>query len=311
VADLRAAARILDPARLLRGLREALRSPGRTLRLAVAFAAAGLLLGYAFSALVWFPAGGVPRDLVRVPDLRGTDLADADARARQVGLALAVVDSLHHPTAARGRVLAQDPLPRQFARPGDTVRVAASLGRGSRPVPDVVGLRQAQAAVVLRQAGFEPVLQWVDGEADVGQVVDTRPEPGRRLELPAQVAVLVSAGPRIAVVPDLVTRSLAEAETTLARLGLRLGTVVPDTSADAAPGTVLAQNPVPGTSVPRGTPVAVSVAGARAPAADTAAADTAASADTASAAGAGAAPAPGDARRDVGPVRAGREPEVR
>ncbi len=89
-------------------------------------------------------------------------------------------------------------------------------------------------------------------------------------------------------------RSLEEARETLRRLGLQLGEISEDSASLAAPGTVIGQNPPPGTQVARATRVAVTRAVAPPPplivttdvAPDTAAAspDTAAvSADTAAA----------------------------
>lgn len=238
-----------------------LRSPRATLLAALGTAFVGFTVGYAITVFAVFPSEGRPRDLVPVPDLLGREREEVQRILEQRRLRYVEAEALHHPTAPPGRVIAQDPLPRQLARQDGPVEVTVSRGPEERPVPDVVGLNEKTAAVVLRHAGFEPVLRWVDAESDVGQVVGTRPEPGQRLELPAQVTLLVSAGPRVVVVPDLLTRSLPEARSTLERLGLRLGRVIPDTSGDAAPGTVLAQNPLPGTSVARGDSVSVAVAG--------------------------------------------------
>ncbi len=243
-------------------VREVLRTPRKTFLAGLGIALVGFGVGYLVSTFVIFPSEGTPGDIVTVPRLTGEDREEARRLLERQRLHYREAESLHHPAAPEGEVLAQDPLPRQLARRGDTVEVTVSRGPEERAVPDVVGLTARQAFVVLRQAGFDPLGQRVDAEADVGEVVATRPEPGRRLELPAQVTVVVSAGPRIVTVPNLLTRSLTEARATLERLGLQLGRVWPDSSADAAPGTVLAQNPLPGATVPRGDSVSVSVAGA-------------------------------------------------
>lgn len=237
-----------------------LRSPRRTALAALALAFVAFWVGYGVTVFALLPAEGIPGDLVSVPDLVGRDAEDARRMIQDRRLEYVEAGSLHHPTAPAGVVLAQDPLARQLTARGGKVEVTVSRGPEQRPVPDVVGLREAQAIVVLEQAGFRPQVRTVDAEVDVGQIVGTRPEPGDELQIPAEVTLLVSAGPRIVVVPDLVTRSLAESRATLERLGLRLGRVVQDTTGDAAPGTVLAQNPLPGTTVGRGDSVSVAVA---------------------------------------------------
>jgi serine/threonine-protein kinase len=147
-----------------------------------------------------------------------------------------------------------------MAQPGSAVELVTSLGPKLSPVPEVVGLGHSQAEIALARAGYESELDWVDADADVGQVVDTRPAPGTPLQLPGTVRLFVSAGPRRAPVPNLVTRSLSEARATLERLGLRLGDVRQDSASLAAPGTVLAQTPAAGTIVDRASRVRVTVA---------------------------------------------------
>lgn len=241
-------------------IRAILRSPRRAALAALGLAFAGFWIGYAISVLAVFPTEGTPGDLVSVPDLVGRDAEEARSVLEERRLEYVEAEALHHPTAPADEVIAQDPLARQLLRRGGSVEVTVSRGSEERPVPDVVGLRETQAIVVLEQSGFRPQLRTVDAEVDVGQVVGVRPEPGDRLRIPAEVVLLVSAGPRVVVVPNLVTRSLAEAGATLERLGLRLGRVVADSTGDAAPGTVLAQNPLPGTTVSRGDSISVAVA---------------------------------------------------
>ena len=241
-------------------IREILRSPRRAALAALGLAFLAFWIGYAISVFAVFPTEGTPGDLVSIPDLVGRDAEEVRRVLEERRLAYVEAESLHHPTAPAGEVIAQDPLARQLQRRGGSVEVTVSRGPEERPVPDVVGLREAQALVVLEQSGFRPQVRSVDAEVDVGQVVGVRPEPGDRLRIPADVWLLVSAGPRIVVVPNLVTRSLTEARATLERLGLRLGRVVADSTGEAAPGTVLAQNPLPGTTVGRGDSVSVAVA---------------------------------------------------
>lgn len=244
-----------------RGFRAALTSPAKVFVAALGSALVGLLLGYSLSVFVLFPGEEVPGGLVLVPNLTGLEREAARHMAEERGLSYVEADSFNHPSIAAGRVLAQDPLEGQWALAGASVWVTVSLGPVRRSLPSVEGLGYQVATLALREAGFKPVLSWVDAQAAVGEVVGTRPPAGTRLELPAEVTVLVSAGPERIMVPDLVSRSLAEARATLERLGLRLGRVVTDVASDAAPGTVLAQTPLAGTVASRGDSVSLAVAG--------------------------------------------------
>lgn len=232
--------------------------PHRLAVTGIAVAAVGFLVGYLITVVAVFPPQSAAAGLKRVPELVGRSADEARSRVERADLVYEEA-GLHHPDAP-GTVVAQEPLGGQMAEPGSAVRVTLSLGPKMHPVPDVVGLSHLQAEVALERAGYENELIWVDAEADVGEVVGTQPAPGTPLGLPGQVSVLVSAGlPRVRV-PDLVTRSLAEAQATLERLGLRLGDVSEDSASLAAPGTVLRQSPRAGNEVARATKVAVSVA---------------------------------------------------
>ncbi|MGD2155107.1 MAG: PASTA domain-containing protein [Gemmatimonadales bacterium] len=216
-----------------------------------------------------FPPHNVAADLTRVPDLVGETVDDARRRAEREDLAFEEALGIHHSQPV-GTVVAQEPLAGQMAPPGSPVRVTVSLGPPERAVPDVVGLSREQAEMILLQGGFEVEVTRVDASADVGQVVGTRPAPGTPVGLPGAVRLLVSAGASTVRVPDLAMQSLTEAEATLRRLGLRLGQVSEDSAGLAAPGTVIGQSPAAGDEAARGARVAVTVASAPTPAADSA-----------------------------------------
>jgi len=233
--------------------------PRHVLGAALGIAGLGFLVGYLITVLIVFPSHDVAANLRDVPDLVGSSADEARRVLEAAGLSYEEESGLHH-TAAIGTVVAQEPLAGQMAQPASAVRVSLSLGPKLAPVPDVVGLGHTQAEIALTSAGYESEFVWVDAEADVGEVVDTRPAPGTPVQLPGRVQLIVSAGPPEVQVPNLVTRSLAEARETLERIGLRIGTIGQDSASLAAPGTVLAQNPRAGRVVERATRIAVTVA---------------------------------------------------
>lgn len=216
--------------------------------------------GYLVTVIVFFPAQGASNDLVKVPELVGRSGEDAEVLLEGKGLKYEETTAFHHPEAPAGAVVAQNPLPGQMTRPGAPVRVTLSLGPREQAVPDVRGLSRRQAEIVLERAGFRTDVNFVDAEVDVGRVVDTEPDPGTGLVLPGNVRLQVSAGPPRVEVPDLVTRSLPEAQSLLERLGLRVGSVSREWASQSAAGTVIGQAPESGTVVDRGTRVSVTVA---------------------------------------------------
>ncbi len=233
--------------------------PRHVFAAALGIAGLGFVLGYLITVVFVFPSQDVAANLRHVPNLVGFSAEEARRELEAAGLAYEEDMGLHH-SAAIGTVVAQEPLGGQMAQPASPVKVILSLGPKLAPVPDVVGLGHTQAEIALSSAGYESEFVWVDADADVGEVVDTRPAPGTPVELPGRVQLVVSAGPPEVQVPNLVTRSLAEAREMLERIGLRLGTIREDSESLAAPGTVLAQNPRPGRVVERATRIAVTVA---------------------------------------------------
>jgi serine/threonine-protein kinase len=232
-------------------------SPARAVALAVGVILLGCGVGYLATVLFIFPPRDLAADLERVPDVVGETVEEARERVESAGLVFATGSGFHH-EAEKGRVIAQEPLAGQMARPGATVTVTASLGPRMGTVPDIVGLSQDQAEGILQGAGYEGELVWVDDEADPGQVVGTRPAPGTPVELPGKVTLLVSAGPPRVQVPELTLRPLSSVRETLERLGLRLGQVT-EVPAEGTPGVVLEQDPAAGTEVARGTEIVVTV----------------------------------------------------
>ncbi|NIW37322.1 MAG: PASTA domain-containing protein [Gemmatimonadetes bacterium] len=219
----------------------------------------GFGLGYLITAVLLFPSQSVARGLVRVPDLVGLQAEEARERLERARLGYEEAPGLSHSRPA-GTVVAQEPLAGQMARPGAAVDVFLSQGPRERPVPDIIGLAQSQAEIVLSHAGFSSQVIWVDAEADVGQVVGMQPAPGTPAAPSSEVRLIVSAGPRTVNVPDLSGRSLEEARTALERLGLRLGEVTELPDSLAAPGTVRGQSPRPGSVLDRGSAVGVAIA---------------------------------------------------
>ncbi len=238
--------------------------PAQRRRLLPALLLVGLFgLGYLVATQWIFPGGpaGPSGDVARVPDLVGLAVDEARRSLDEAGLALAVGARVPHPKAPEGAVIAQTPLPGQYARPGAPVQVTVSSGPERRKVPDLRGLSARQGQIVLERLGFSTTLDSARSDVQRGQVVGSRPDAGQDLQLPAQVTVLVSRGPTVARVPDLSGRHVGDVSAALRDVGLSLGEVTYDPDAFAAAGRVIAQDPPPGFSLRRGGSVSIRVAG--------------------------------------------------
>lgn len=243
-------------------------------------AGAALLLllfgaGYLVSARLLFPASApeaAAGEVVEVPDLVGLSADDARGSLDGAGLDFVARSEMPHPDAPEGAVVAQSPLPGQLARPGAPVEVTLSQGPRRRTVPDLRGLSDRQGRIVLERLGFRAAVDTASSQIERGRVVGTRPEAGTELTLPADVDLVVSRGPEVADVPELVGVHVDDVGDRLRSRGLRLGEVTYDPEAFAAPGRVIGQTPAPGFALRVGGRVSVRVAGAAPePAADSAA----------------------------------------
>ena len=119
-------------------------------------------------------------ELAEVPDVVGTDHAEAGAAVEERGL---IADS--YPVESNepsGTVVAQNPDAGTQLAQGQHVRLNVSLGTGtpgSGEIPDVTGEGEQDARESLRSAGF--TVRTIDRDApeeeDVGEVILQRPEP--------------------------------------------------------------------------------------------------------------------------------------
>ena len=180
-----------------------------------------------------------------VPNLVGMTVDEARAALKEARLELGSV------SGTGDAVGDQEPEAGTEVEPGTAVRVGlASEAPALAVVPDLVDTRVSDAADVLTPAGL--VLGTVSGDGDV--IRTQSPRPGA--EVPRETAIDVTVGtpvPQSVVVPNLVDVSLDDAPAVLVSSGLELGQV-------AGRGDVIhSQTPAPGTEVPSGSSVNVSV----------------------------------------------------
>lgn len=198
---------------------------------------------------------------VQVPDVVGRHLDDARDILRDAGLEYALARRVHHPEVPEFHVIAQHPDPQRVVKAGRVVELAMSLGPEIAEVPDVTGLPEREARLILTQQGF--TLGSVEEEfrldVDPNEVVGQFPEPGQPWERGKPVDLWVARaqveGPRVAL-PDFRGLTLEEMRAELARLGLHEGQVWPEPTDRVPPGRIIDQNPPPGQEADMGTAVA-------------------------------------------------------
>ncbi len=125
-------------------------------------------------------------------------------------------------------------------------------------LPRVLGLTEVQARRKLTELGFRVRL---DGERQNdtfsrGTVIWQDPPPGTVLPPNSAVQLVLSAGPSLVAVPDVIGFNLPQATRIFSAAGVRVGSV--DTVAGGQErSVVLATRPAAGVGRPRGAPIAL------------------------------------------------------
>jgi serine/threonine-protein kinase len=219
-----------------------------------------VLAGYLTAYLILFPAPLLPGHQA-VPRVLGLTLAEAQAEIQKSKLQVTDGGAEPHPTASAGIVIWQDPPPGVIAPEGAKVTLVSSSGPPKIPVPDVAKLDGGLAQSLIAAAGLvASQVESVQADAPTGLVMLTRPPAGTALAPGTSVTVVISRGAPTIPIPDLLGMASGDARTRLEMEGLQLGTVTRRRTADASPGTVVAQRPAAGTLAAPGTVVDIVVA---------------------------------------------------
>jgi beta-lactam-binding protein with PASTA domain/predicted Ser/Thr protein kinase len=141
------------------------------------------------------------------------------------------------------------------------------LGPGATAtVPSVVGRTEAEAVTAVRTASLDPQVSEVfDEKVPKGEVVRADPAPGASVPRGSDVALVVSKGPERYAVPSVVGMTLAEATARIKGGSLKVGKVTKAFSEKVPEGQVISAAPKAGSSLKKGTAVALAVSKGRKP----------------------------------------------
>jgi serine/threonine-protein kinase len=142
-----------------------------------------------------------------------------------------------------------------------------TMGPGSRTVvPTLSQLSRTDALASLERASLRSeVTDSFDEVVPAGIVISQDPKPGAEVSKLSSVALTVSKGQERYAAPSLVGGPADAAGSTLEQSNLKLGTRTDAFSETVAVGTVISQDPPPGTSLRRDTVVTITVSKGREP----------------------------------------------
>jgi serine/threonine-protein kinase len=192
-----------------------------------------------------------------VPRLRGEPLVEADTLLSGANLTLGAVTEVWHETVPEGVIIAASPTAGTELRPDAAVDVTVSKGPRPIKIPDFTGKRAERAEARLTELGFEvDVTEEHSDEVDAGVVISQDPSSGKGFK-DDTINLVVSKGPVLVEVPDLIADTVEQARSELAAVGLKIRVV--ETSLYIGVDHVVDQDPNAGNSIPKGSTVTVSI----------------------------------------------------
>ena len=137
-------------------------------------------------------------------------------------------------------------------KPGTTAPTTATVPS------DLVGKDQVTAQDELTRLGLKSSIKGLSSSQAPGNVLRADPSGGSVVKVGSTVTLFVSTGLKLATVPSLKGMTVQQATAALTARGLKYGDET-DTNDLATAGTVIKQDPVAGSTAPRGSAVAVTV----------------------------------------------------
>ncbi|WP_435807955.1 PASTA domain-containing protein, partial [Streptomyces cyaneofuscatus] len=198
-------------------------------------------------------------EIVRVPDVAGSSLADARRSLKKVGLAPGMVTREFSEDVARGEVIRTDPRAGTDRNPDTAVALIVSKG-SPVDVPDVTGLSVEDATAELAEEGLKvDVLpgRVHSSEAD-GDIAKQSPGAGTEAAEGDTIELTVSKGPRMLDVPDITGRDVDEARATLEEAGFEVKVDRPFLSFS---DTIASQSVEGGEQAPEGSTITIRTKG--------------------------------------------------
>jgi|GEM_PF-15330 len=199
-----------------------------------------------------------------IPDLRGISVEKADEILKALGLILKIKSYQSDKIFRKGEIISQSPpagSPFSFQQ---EVAVVVSSGPPLIITPDFTGKTLAEAKELAHKVEVE--LE-VENSVDISfseqrKVVSQNPLPGKPLPEGTRVSVYLEEKELLVAVPDVRGKLLFDARATLKLSRLNLKVVEERVEKSVPVGTVLFQNPLPGTKVKEGGVVELTIASA-------------------------------------------------
>lgn len=193
---------------------------------------------------------------ITVPDVTGKQLTLARQILEDQHLRVTVAETFDASIPV-GVVVSQTPEAGTTVKEERTITIYVSKGGEELEMPNLRGLKQADAVAKLQQMGLRLGSSYETfSDEDSGTVISQDPRSGTRISKGQSVDITVSKGQKIkkVTIPDVKGVPSDRARTMIEGSNLKVGSISEEASTQAA-GTVVSQSPAGGTEVDSGTAV--------------------------------------------------------
>lgn len=156
--------------------------------------------------------------LIAAPNLNGKNISEATEAVLAAGFTVGEVQSFFNPASA-GTVFNYLGSDGNQIPEGSRINISLSLG----PVPVVIGMAQAAAISAIESSGLviKDIKEEFNDSVPTGQVINLVPQV-EPLAKNSEVSLLVSKGPNLVMVPNMIGQTVLAAKTALEGLGLKV-----------------------------------------------------------------------------------------
>ena len=163
--------------------------------------------------------GGAPT-LVEIPDLTGSEQAQALNDLQSLGFIVGIENAADSSVPA-GFVITTQPPANTITNPDTLVTIIVSVGPEAFPIPYVVDLEVARGIYVIKESGFQvgQQLEINDDNIPRGFIISQNPIAGTKMSPDSTVDLVISAGPSLIEISDLSRKSIVDAIQILETLG--------------------------------------------------------------------------------------------
>lgn len=227
-----------------------------------------LILGFAIG--MYLSATVLARGDVTVPNIVELSVEEGREKLEKAGLSLGEVQSVNHPTIAKGLITSQSPGASEIVKKNRTVDVLVSEGPTMVTVPNVVNSSFAVAQVTLdnQKLVVGEVTRVYHKQIPAGEVIHQDPAKDKQVVEGTAVNLVVSKGPEPIWIkmPNLTGLPLYQAKVILETNKLIPGFIQPETNYKYPKDQVIRQDPGPESEILQGSTVNLVVSAGPGPA---------------------------------------------